>query len=210
MEKTRLLDTSRRSLDDIQVVEAFEKFKDMAQELERLPQTVFTEEIEDEKRRSMIKFISKSYAYNVPIPYLKMELYESCSGLESVKTIQVNAENCGLCRGGAVAKFTNKNFRKLDQALINAFSLYKENHKTSLMVDVDQLKFNKVIENCEKAINYHEKSVKNKNNYTHREEYIGKNRGELRENRDDKTFRLELEELTADQVMKLGEMLPTL
>lgn len=213
-DKNSLFDITSKTLDESQIASVITRFKEAVEEFTKLPQVELLDKSKDFKRLEL-RFVSLSGANNFEIPSIVLSEREICRNMETVRFIEIEAVNCGTCRGGSHAKFDNKNIRKLDQVLVNIQSLFEKNYNTALENDEEQVQFNEVIEEVRSLLSYSEAEEEKQRRhgtgtYTTTVKRIGSIEGNLYENRDKKDFRVELKHLTLDQIRELSKVIPNL
>jgi len=204
-EKNSLLDITRKSLSDEQVTDCFARFKEAVSKFVDLPQVELIDKIESDKHLKL-QFISLSKA--VEIPTVTIHATELCRNMETIKSIQVDAYNCGTCKGGSTATFNNKSINKFDQILENIQALFDKNYKTVMIQDKKEVEFNVVIQDVETALAYVEvKNTKNSWRFHHK---AGNIWATLEKRRDNRTFDIELKGLSPKQIKELAKVITSL
>lgn len=203
--KDSLLDITRKSLTDEQIEDCFARFKEAVKEFTKLPQVELVDKNGD-KKYTILKFANLSNSYTVNSPSITLEVIESCSNMETVKSVLAQANNCGMCRGGSKATFNNKNLHLFEKVLLNIQDLFETNYNIAIEEDRIQVKFNSVIKEAEILLAL--KTVK-KTEY-HSDDYLGRFIGEINAQREPKTFRLNLEGLTIDDIRELSKVITNL
>lgn len=213
--KNSLFDITSKTLDESQIADVVVRFKEAVEKFTKLPQVELVDKSKDFKRLEL-RFISLSEAGNFNIPSIVLEEIESCKNMETVRSIEINAHNCGTCQGGSHAKFDAKNIRKLDQVLVNIQALFEKNYTEAINNDFKEVEFNKVIKNAKKLVSYNVQNVEKKHSYKPYEKYttsttmLGMIQGNFYENREKQDFRIELKHLSLQQLEKLSQVITSL
>jgi len=129
--------------------------------------------------------------------------------METVKSIQVDAHNCGTCKGGSTATFTNKNINKFDQVLSNIEELFERNYNKAMIADKKEVEFNKVIEDVKTMLAYVPITDEKLTSWHHHHK-MGNVWAELEEDRNNRTFDIELRELNVEQVREIAKVITSL
>ena len=193
------------SLTDDQIDTSFKRFKEAIKDLASKPQV----ELKDDENRPFVRleFISISKSYVVNSPSISIEMSERCKNMETVKTITAHAQNCGMCRGGSSITFNAKNYGNFEQILRNMVKLFTENYDESIKIDREQVDFAKEVHFVQMQFQSHtEENPKKK----YSDNYLGTIVGEIHEDQHDKTYKIVLEDLSYDQIMKLVTTVPNL
>ena len=204
--KNSLLDMTRKSLNDEQITDCFARFKEAVSDFTGLPQVELIDKVTSDKHLKL-QFISLSEA--VDTPSIVIHATESCRNMETVKSIQVDAHNCGTCKGGSTATFTNKNIDKFDQVLLNIEELFGKNYKEAMVKDIAEVEFNEVIDEVKTMLAYIEYTVKNKDSWSHHHK-MNNVWAKLDDNREDRTFDIKLQDLNIEQVRELAKVITSL
>lgn len=209
-----LFDITSKTLSESQISNVITRFKKVCERFTKLPQVELVDKSKDYKHL-ILRFISLSDAGNFNIPSIHITELELCKNMETVKSINLDAYNCGTCRGGSHANFNNKNIQKLDQVLVNIETLFEKNYQEAMKRDAEEVEFNKVIEKAKNLVNYNIKDVTRKSNYndemiTVSKTYIGNILGDLYENRDKRDFRIEFEHISIQQLEILSKVISNL
>lgn len=196
------------SLTEEQINSCFQQFKEASKELMKkgfgMPQVEFEEKEESAYMRLIFKPISDSYMVNAPS--INIQLNESCKNMETVKAVKAEAHNCGMCRGGSSVSFNAKNYGKFEQVLTNMMNLFSKNYEETIKEDKIQVEFATNVQIVRTNFKTHEEENKRKNMV----DYLGSVRGEIRIDEQEKTYGLEIGNLSFDQIMKLQTIVPNL
>jgi hypothetical protein len=160
--------------------------------------------IEERDGRITVKYHSIAKSSQVPKPFTFLQIIQACAGIENMIAVELGIGDVSECRSNSIAKFNQPNIGKFNKILDNAFNLFSSRLKAAHTVDIEQQEWDVEVEAVRKAVNHHKKTD-DTSSYPH--EYLGNIRGELHDDDADKNFRIELFDLTPQQVKKLGEVI---